>query len=161
MSAVRAQHGSPYGGLDALFLVCISIEMLAMILFYRLRERRAYLSCSPITDRPSNLTAAHLATSIPTALAGVPLPQLSRVPKGGSHLAHAAPARFHSLLHTWGFPRDGHPVHLRLFLPAHGGNHFPSTTTCLSSYVLRCTCQHLQIFPLSAESEPASSPTRL
>ena len=38
MSAVRGQHGSPYGGLNALFLECISIEMLAMILFYRQRN---------------------------------------------------------------------------------------------------------------------------
>ena len=161
MSALRGQHGGPCGGPDALFLMCITFEIPAVSPSYGQRERRASSRCLPITHSPSYPTAAHLATSVPTALAGVPLPQLSRVPKGGSHLAHAAPARFHSLLHTWGFPRDGHPVHLRLFLPAHGGNHFPSTTTCLSSYVLRCTCQHLQIFPLSAESEPASSPTRL
>ena len=38
MSAVREQHGSPYGGLDALFLMCISIEMLAMIQFYWQRD---------------------------------------------------------------------------------------------------------------------------
>ena len=74
MSAVRGQHGSPYGGLDALFLVCISIEMLAMIPSYSQREHRASLSCFPITDSPSNLTATHLGTSIPMALAGVPLP---------------------------------------------------------------------------------------
>ena len=125
MSALRGQHGGPCGGPDALFLTCIAFEIPAVIPSYRQRERRASSRCLPVTHSPSNPTAAHLATSAPTALAGVPLPQLSRVPKGGSHLANAAPAPFHSLLHTWGFPRDGHPVHLRLILPAHGGQSLP------------------------------------
>ena len=106
MSALRGQHGGPCGRPDALFLTCITFEIPAVSPSYGQRERRASSRCLPITHSPSDPTAAHLATSVPTALAGVPLPQLSRVPKGGSHLAHAAPARFHSLLHTWGFPRD-------------------------------------------------------
>ena len=121
MSAVRGQLGRPYGGLDALFLMCISIEMLAMIPFYRQREHRASLLCFPITHIPNNLTAAHLATSIPMALAGVPLTHLGRIPKGGIHLLLTCfPYRFPLSCTPWVFSGPGHPVHLQLFLPAHG-----------------------------------------
>ena len=126
MSAVRRQLGSPYGGLDALFLVCISIEMLAMIPFYRQRECRASLSCFPITHIPNNLTAVHLATSIPMAVAGVPLTQLGRIPKGGIHvLLTCFPYRFSLFCIPRVFSGPGHPVHLQLFLPAHGEQSLP------------------------------------
>ena len=126
MSAVRGQLGSPYGGLDALFLMCISIEMQAMIPFYRQRERRASLSCFPITHIPNSLTATHLATSIPTALSRVPLTQLGHSSKGGFHfLLTRFPYRFPLSCTLRVFSGPGHPVHLQLFLPAYKEQSLP------------------------------------